>query len=72
MGQGAEDSVDALGRESALGDAGAVLDWTDEESERTALRLGEHHPPLLGCCPGAAYELPVAEVAAGPAGRRRG
>jgi hypothetical protein len=34
LGQGAEDSVDALGRESALGDAGAVLDWSDEEAER--------------------------------------
>jgi hypothetical protein len=33
VGQGVEDSVDALGRESALGDAGAALDWTDEERE---------------------------------------
>jgi hypothetical protein len=34
VGQGVEDSVDDLGRESALGDAGAVLDWSDEEAER--------------------------------------
>lgn len=34
VGSGTADSVDALGRDSALGDAAAVLDWTDEEAHR--------------------------------------
>jgi len=34
VGQGSEDSVDELGQESALGDAAAMLDWSDEEAEQ--------------------------------------
>jgi len=34
VGQRVEDSVDSLGRGSALGDAAAYLDWTEEERER--------------------------------------
>ena len=34
VGQGSGDSVDQLGRDSALGDAAAILEWTDEELER--------------------------------------
>jgi hypothetical protein len=34
VGQGAGDSVDSLGRESALGDAAEVLDWSEEEAGR--------------------------------------
>lgn len=33
VGQGSEDSVDALGRESALGAADAALGWSREELE---------------------------------------
>ncbi|MFP3939021.1 MAG: hypothetical protein ACLF0P_01825 [Thermoanaerobaculia bacterium] len=34
VGHGAGDSVDDLGRESALGEAAAALDWSEEELER--------------------------------------
>lgn len=33
VGHGVGDSVDSLGRESALGDAAAALDWSEEEAE---------------------------------------
>ena len=31
VGSGTDDSVDSLGQDSALGDAAAVLDWTDQQ-----------------------------------------
>jgi hypothetical protein len=33
VGSGTGDSVDSLGRDSALGDAAAALDWTDQEAD---------------------------------------
>ena len=34
VGQGERDSLDTPGRESVLGDAGWILGWTEEQTER--------------------------------------